>query len=94
MRVGRCLPYVVPYTSGMHKTSVYLDDDLVERLTRLSQAEGRSRAEIIREAIASYRPPPSRDRNFALAGDFKRIDQDPRPISAIPEGELMRGFGD
>jgi hypothetical protein len=35
-----------------------------------------------------------RDRNFALAGDFERIDTDAHPISEIPEDELMRGFGE
>jgi len=88
------VPYVMPYTAGMRKTSVYLDDEQVERLARISRSEGRPRAEIIREAIAKYQPPPSRDRSFALAGNFKRIDDDPRPISGIPEHELMRGFGE
>jgi len=40
------------------------------------------------------RPAPKRDRNFALAGNFERIDADSRPISEIPEDELMRGFGE
>ena len=78
----------------MRKTSVYLDDDQAERLARLSRAEGRSQAEIVRDAISCYRPRPERDRNFALAGNFERIDADPRPISAIPDDELMRGFGE
>jgi hypothetical protein len=37
---------------------------------------------------------PYVDRNFALAGNFERIDTDSRPISGIPEDELMRGFGE
>ncbi|HBR25935.1 MAG TPA: hypothetical protein DD732_02665, partial [Rhizobiales bacterium] len=44
------VPYVMPYTAGMRKTSVYLDDEQVERLARISRSEGRPRAEIIREA--------------------------------------------
>lgn len=78
----------------MRKTSVYLDDEQAERLARLSQVEGRSQAEILREAISCYRPRPERDRNFALSGNFERIDADPRPISGIPDDELMRGFGE
>lgn len=78
----------------MRKTSVYLDDEQAERLARLSRAEGRSQAEIVRDAISCYRPRPERDRNFALAGNFERIDADPRPISAISDDELMRGFGE
>jgi hypothetical protein len=78
----------------MRKTSVYLDDEQAERLARLSQVEGRSQAEILREAISCYRPRPGRDRNFALSGNFERLDADPRPISEIPDDELMRGIGE
>jgi hypothetical protein len=49
---------------------------------------------IVREAISCYRPTPKQDRNFALAGNFERIDSDSRPISEIPDDELMRGFGE
>lgn len=80
--------------AGMRKTSVYLDDEQAERLARLSEAEGRSQAEIVRDAISCYRPRPERDRDFALAGNFERIDADSRPISGIPDDELMRGFGE
>lgn len=78
----------------MRKTSVYLDDEQADRLARLARAEGRPQAEIVREAIACYRPSPTRDRNFALGGNFERIDGDSRPISEIPGDELMRGFGE
>jgi predicted DNA-binding protein len=89
------LPYIVPYTApAMRKTSIYLDDEQADRLARLARAEGRPQAEIVREAISCYRPAPKRDRNFALAGNFERIDTDARPISEIPEDELMRGFGE
>ena len=89
------MPYVVPYTAFvMRKTSIYLDDEQAERLARLARAEGRPQAEIVREAISAYHPRPKRDRSFALAGNFERIDADSRPISEIPEGELMRGFGE
>lgn len=88
------MPYVVPYTGGMRKTSVYLDDVQAERLARLAEAEGRSQAEIVRDAISCYRPRPGQDRDFALAGNFERIDADPRPISELSDDELMRGFGE
>jgi predicted DNA-binding protein len=78
----------------MRKTSVYLDDKQARRLARLSRTEGRPQSQIIREAIAEYEPPPRGDRNFALAGNFERVGGDPRPISEIPEDELMRGFGE
>jgi hypothetical protein len=47
----------------------------------------------VRDAVATYQPTPSRDRSFALAAGFPRIDLDPRPISQIPEGELLDGPG-
>lgn len=92
---GGRVPYVMPCTGfAMRKTSIYLDEEQAERLARLARAEGRPQAEIVREAISSYRSAPKRDRSFALAGNFERIDTDSRPISAIPEDELMRGFGE
>jgi len=86
-------PYVLPYNRRMRKTSVYLADDQARRLAQLARQEGRSQAEILREAIASYQPAPSRDRDFALANGFVRIDGDARPISQIPEPDLLAGFG-
>ena len=77
----------------MRKTSVYLDDELARRLARLAKQEGRSQADIMRDAIARYEPEAAESREFALAAGFERIDGDPRPISKIPEDELLEGFG-
>jgi predicted DNA-binding protein len=89
------MPYVMPYNQPVRKTSVYLDDEQSERLARLARQEGRSQAEILREAVATYRSRGSGDRAFALAAaDFQRIDGDPRPISQVPEEELLEGFGE
>lgn len=77
----------------MRKTSVYLDEAQAARLSRLAKQEGRSQAEILRAAVDAYQPQTSRDRNFALAAGFDRIDDDPRPISEIPDDELLNGFG-
>jgi predicted DNA-binding protein len=68
----------------MRRTSIYLSDEQADRLARLAKAEGRSQAEIVREAISSYRPRLRQDRDFALAGNFERIDPGSRPISEIP----------
>jgi predicted transcriptional regulator len=78
----------------MRKTSVYLDDAQAQRLARLAREEGRSQAEVLREAVASYQPRPSLDRGFALAAGFTRTDGDRRPISQIPEDDLLEGFGE
>jgi hypothetical protein len=77
----------------MRKTSVYLDDAQAERLARLSSLEGRPQAEILRDAIAAYEPSAASDREFQVATGFPRIDSDSRPISQIPDPELLEGFG-
>jgi len=77
----------------MRKTSVYLDDAQAARLRRLANEEGRSQADILRAAVDAYEPQTSQDRNFALAAGFRRIDDDARAISQIPERELLDGFG-
>jgi predicted transcriptional regulator len=75
----------------MRKTSVYLDEAQAERLARLAQQEGRPQAEILREAVATYQPRPSQDRNFALAGSGHG---DGSSIADVPEEELLKGFGE
>lgn len=77
----------------MRKTSVYLTERESARLAELARSEGRSQAEIIREAITAYVPAGRGEGEFALAAGFDRIDADPRPISEIPEDELLDGFG-
>ena len=72
----------------MRKTSVYLTERESRRLAELADSEGRSQAEIIRAAIAAYVPAGESEGDFALAAGFSRIDDDPRPISEIPEDEL------
>jgi predicted DNA-binding protein len=84
----------MPYTDGVRKTSVYLDEEQTERLARLAREEGKSQAQVIREAVAAYQPASSTNRDFALAAGFRRIDRDPRPISEIPRQELLKGFGE
>ncbi len=77
----------------MRKTSVYLDDAQAARLSRLAEQEGRSQADILRAAVEAYQPRASRDRDFAIAVGYARIDADRRPISEIPDDELLDGFG-
>jgi hypothetical protein len=70
---------------------VYLDEGQAERLARLAREEGRSQAEILREAVASYQPRTPRDRNFVLAGSGRG---DGSSIADVPEEELLEGFGE
>lgn len=84
------MPYVVPYTAGMRKTSVYLSDELTERLARLARETGSSQAEVLRAAIAAYRPKPGTDRAFAIEGC---VAGDGSSVADVDEDELLRGFG-
>jgi hypothetical protein len=74
----------------MRKTSVYLDEEQAMRLAMLARQEGRSQAEILREAVAGYQPKPSRDRDFALSGSGRG---DGSSVADVPEEELLKGFG-
>jgi Ribbon-helix-helix protein, copG family len=78
----------------VRKTSVYLTELESRRLAELARSEGRSQAEIIREAIDAYRPRAGGDRNFELLRGFERIDDDDRAVADIPEEELLEGFGE
>jgi Ribbon-helix-helix protein, copG family len=77
----------------VRKTSVYLTERESARLAELARSEGCSQAEIIREAITAYVPAGRGQGEFALAVGFDRLDADARPISEIPEDELLDGFG-
>jgi predicted transcriptional regulator len=72
------------------KTSVYLDDSDVERLSRLAAAEGRSQAEVIRSALAAYEATQTAPRVFALDGTW---EGDGSSVADVPEEELLAGFG-
>ncbi|HYI80721.1 MAG TPA: CopG family transcriptional regulator [Thermoleophilaceae bacterium] len=74
----------------MRKTSVYLSDELADRLARLAQASGSSQAEVLRAAIAAYQLPSAADRAFALDGC---VSGDGSSVADIDEDELLRGFG-
>lgn len=74
---------------GMTKTTVYLPDELKASLKRLSEEEGRSEADIIREAIrtiverrTSARPRiPLTEKGLGDSSVADRVD------------ELLEGFG-
>lgn len=75
----------------MKKTSVYLGAEHAARLKRAAEAEGRSQAEILRDAILMYTSAPSPPRTFAMSG----VAHGPGgSIADIDEGELMQGFGE
>jgi predicted transcriptional regulator len=75
---------------GMRKTSVYLSDELAERLARLARATGDSQAEVLRAAIGAYQPSLSTDRAFALEGC---VAGSGGSVADVDEDDLLRGFG-
>ena len=75
----------------MRKTSVYLSDAQAERLSRLSEQEGRPQAAIIREAITAYGARRSGDRQFSLDGV---VVGDGTSIADVADDERLRGFGE
>jgi hypothetical protein len=75
---------------SMKKSSIYLTERELEHVAALAKAEGRPRAEIIRDAILAYPGRANRDRDFAIDG----IGEGPGDsVADIPERELMSGFG-
>ena len=75
--------------SAPTRTTVYLDAADYRRLKALARAEGRSAAELIREAVAEYtarRAAPVRPRSLA-AGSSQRGD-----LSEAAE-ELLQALG-
>ena len=75
----------------MRKTSVYLTDREVERLRRLARETGRSQAELVREAIATYDPHAPRPRRFA---SFAVAQGPGDSVADHDEADLLEGFGD
>lgn len=75
----------------MKKTSVYLTEGESRRLADLARQERRSQAEVLREAIAQYKPKGSPDRNFAVVRSGRGGAGD--SVADIPEEELLKGFG-
>jgi predicted DNA-binding protein len=80
----------------LKKTSLYLDDEHLHLLRRISQREQRPQAEILRDAISLYAR-EKLDHQFALQrvgrDGTERLPWDGRSIGEIPDDELMAGFG-
>jgi hypothetical protein len=75
----------------MKKTSLYLDDGDVERVRRLAHRQGRSQADVIRAALASYESQLAAERRFSLASC---ADGDGMSVADLSDDELLQGFGD
>ncbi len=63
-------------------------EQLLERIATLSEDEARDALRLF-----DQRPALASKREFDLAVGFSRVDGDDRPISQIPERDLLEGFG-
>ena len=74
---------------GMRRTTVYLPDDLTAALERTAHAQGKSKAEVIRTAIAAATspetPPPPR---------LPLFDSRDPTLAERVDAELAAGFGE
>jgi hypothetical protein len=76
---------------GMKKTSIYLEEEHIRRLREVAKIQGRSQAEVLREAILWYAAQVSRPRTFALAG----VARGPGgSVADLSDEELLAGFGE
>jgi hypothetical protein len=69
----------VMYTALMRRTQIYLDDDVDRELRALARAEGRSAADLIREALRRYlsdRGQATLDPILAMAGTISGLPPD------------------
>ena len=76
------------HMARMHKTTIYLDEDLLRKLRSLSDASGRPRAEIIRDAILAYAVGPKRKRPRSIG-----LGRGGKNLSQRADG-LLDGFGE
>lgn len=73
---------------GMHKTTVYIPEDLKQALSKAAAARGLSEAELIREALreATARTAPPRPR--------LPLFKSGKPLLAEQADEALGGFGE
>ncbi len=68
---------------GRKEVLVQLDDELVERLDRLAEAEGTSRSELLRRgAAAVLEAAELQEADRVLRDAYRRIPQDPALVSS------------
>jgi hypothetical protein len=80
----------VGYPTRMVKTSVYLPEELKERLSRASRASGESEATIIRSALEQWLGAMLRPRRSAHWGTVDFGDPD---LASKVDDVLAEGFG-
>jgi hypothetical protein len=73
----------------VQKTSVYLTEHELQRLAALTRRTGRSKAQLVREAIAAYDPGSPTELTFIGAGAG-----DGTSVADLDRDERLDGFGE
>lgn len=79
------MPYV-PYLNSMHKTTLYLEDEVRERIARVARATGRSQADLIRGALRAFFVRRKKPQSIGLGKGG--------PDLSDRAEELLEGFGE
>jgi len=75
----------------MKMLTVELDDEQASWLRKVAEVEGRTEADVVRDAILQYWSRPRGERKLAIDG----VGRGPGgSIADIPQEELLKGFGE
>jgi|SRR5271165_2855782 len=77
------VPYVVPY--NMVKTTVYLPNDLAVTLRQMAISQGRTQAELIRDALETY----AKTNSKPVSSGFGKYSSGETDVSERAEEILM-----
>jgi predicted DNA-binding protein len=75
----------------MKQYTITLDDEQVERIRRMAEAEMKTEDQLIRDIISRYAVESGHERVFAMDGAGRGPGDS---VADIPEEELLQGFGE
>ena len=75
----------------MEQARVHLTEAKTDVLSALTEREGRSKASVLRAALAAYEAQTFVPRYFSLDGC---VTGDGTSIADVPDEELLKGFGE
>jgi predicted transcriptional regulator len=70
----------------MHKTTLYLEDEVRERIARVAKETGRSQAEVIRDALHAFLTRRKKPRSIGLGKGGRDLSD--------RADDLLDGFGE
>jgi hypothetical protein len=75
----------------MKKYTIVLDDEQVERIRRMAEAEMKTEEQLLRDLIGRYAVERGHERVFAMEGV---VEGPGGSVADVPEEELLEGFGE